>query len=613
MRLPSDVQFRETRLSLVPIEWRETLAKSHESRLAAALRHPAGIGLQSEAIRNSNLWLLDITQKMGRLRIPVSLSEAELRDFAQDRVKDAMSLTGVAGGLAEYRQKLNAYVSRYSITPPEAKVQDAPAIRRMTCPLWWRRALRKSQYRGVEAIAIDLGKVHKRGEIYASDVTVKRRQQQKRKNAEILESSEALNLDTGEVFQLAQLVDRSVANPAIRRGELMTRISGFESIAKSLGHEALFITLTTPSQYHRMRTGERGRQEPNPKWSGATPREGQQHLTRTWSRIRAALHRRGIRPYGFRIAEPHGDGTSHWHLLLFVDADQAEQMTNTFHHYALETDGEEAGAHKNRLQVVKIDGQRGSAAGYVAKYVSKNIDGHRVQKDLEGQNLDAVTGSQRVEAWASVWGIRQFQQIGGPPVGVWRELRRLDNRPEHSKTLQNARSAADAGHWGRFVEVMGGPVVKRRELPVRIARTEAGQKWDFTNQVAYPAPLTGYGEEAPPVVYGVVDGEKGKSYPSRRFRWDIKKGIEIRQGVKPVGPWSTVNNCTPAEGGKPENGWNIGSGPLLGSINTPCLDPDRLPCEGVVGGSRGGGRQWEASDGTYTGPPAENPARHPLI
>jgi len=118
---------------------------------------------------------------------------------------------------------------------------------------------------------------------------------------------------------------------------------------------------------------------------------------------------------------------THWHMLLFVRAtgkyktehvtDIASRAVRIMKRYAWRVDRGEPGAFKRRLDVKKIDWSKGSAAGYIAKYVAKNIDGVADHKTKEGhivaaENLGEVelVPSARVEAWAAAWGIRQFQQ-----------------------------------------------------------------------------------------------------------------------------------------------------------------------------------------------------------
>lgn len=53
--------------------------------------------------------------------------------------------------------------------------------------------------------------------------------------------------------------------------------------------------------------------------------------------------------FGFRVAEPHHDGTPHWHILVFVKPEQREDLRETFSFYALQVDGDETGAQKYRF------------------------------------------------------------------------------------------------------------------------------------------------------------------------------------------------------------------------------------------------------------------------
>jgi len=539
----------EDRLSWVPNPWQDRLRSIHAHRLREASAIPPGTGRQAEAERSANIWLFDKTERIAQLRVPINLKDAELCEMADNLAKRCMSLAEIVPGILlnaqQLRRRLAAFVANYGIEAPGDDVEDQPAIARMTDNLWWRRKLRVHQARLLEAEAIALGYVHRREQIYASDATVERRTQQRRRNALALENTELENCDTGESYVLADLAERSVANPKIRRGELMVRIKGFEHVAQGLGHISEFVTLTTPSKFHPKRTNEKGRIEDNPKFCGATPREAQAYLGKVWARIRAKFQRIGLRCYGFRIAEAHHDATPHWHLLLFLEPARRDEFREIITHYGLAEDGNEPGAQRNRVNFVAIDPTKGTAAGYIAKYVSKNIDGggYQVQDDVEGEGYESVNTSPRIEAWASTWGIRQFQQIGGPPVGVWRELRRTEDSQALSDTVKEARSAADSGNWRRFVEAMRGPTCERRNLPIRVAYTERGSKYLRRLAGMTDKPLNRYGEVPAGDVFGVRDTARDRVYVSRRYEWRV---LGVKHGAA-MRPWTRVNNCTQRE------------------------------------------------------------------
>ncbi|MHB8414605.1 MAG: replication endonuclease [Acidiferrobacteraceae bacterium] len=334
-------------------------------------------------------------------------------------------------------------------------------VRRACSGKFWRRRLLVYYGRRAEHATRKAGLVQRRRSLYVSGLAYRAHREKTRATERWLKECRAIS-DAGDQLSLWSVREASQANPALRRAELMTRLRGFEEIADELGHVGEFITLTCPSEYHA--TNADG--TPNQNYAGHTVKDAQAWLQKMWARSRAGLKRKGVTVYGFRIAEPHHDGTPHWHMVLFTLAHHRRALRRMLAGHWLSEGGRDAGAKDHRIKFKAIDRSKGSAAGYLAKYVAKNIDGFEVGDDLETDarpqsveempgRRDAALTARRVAAWASLHGIRQFQQVGGPPVTIYRECRRM-REPVELASIERARIAADSGEWADFIRATGG-------------------------------------------------------------------------------------------------------------------------------------------------------------
>lgn len=569
---PANPEWAARKVAGLPQRWQgRLLRKWHKVRNAFDV---TDVTAQGDATRSAAYLLADTVDRLKKTALPLDASDGDIIERAEKCARDCNDLASVFHCADTLRGAMASACEANHVTAPKLAREDRmrgeekaaanrSAIARMVCPQWWRRQLRKAHAKAVEGSAISIGYVNRTRDIYVSGESLIRRVQQNKRNAAMMEATRARN-EAGQEYTLAELAATGTANKAIKRGELMTRIAGFERIARECEHEGLFFTMTCPSRMHKWRTVAGGRVVENRKWDGTTPDEAQRYLSKVWARIRAKLHRDGFKWYGFRIAEPNHDGTPHWHVLVFFDAawrgDSARasmpRVSAIIRSYALADSGRERGAKQHRVDFEKIDWEKGSAAAYIAKYVSKNIDGYGVGKDLYGN--DVFETCHRVEAWAATWRIRQFQQIGGAPVTVWREVRRIKelpaDAPDHVVLAHRAcnKVAALEGEggegqsvaWDMYTKAQGG-VFCGRDYKIKLAVEQQDGTGRYGDALA-PRPVGVVTAVTVSYRDGIVSGVRLIDWlvKSARHVWEIIVRGADQSNESAARAWTRVNNCT---------------------------------------------------------------------
>ncbi|MCA1930913.1 replication endonuclease [Rheinheimera sp.] len=424
----------------------------------------------------ANVWLRLIMGKLKRIKMPLTAisTDTTATSWASEcfrwRYTSSRGSHITIDELIPRYKHLAAYAKRFGFVPPGADrkkmtpAQISQCVAHLDNEKWWQRQAKKTAARAREYMAIALGMVGRGAESYISKECLSEWVKQQKDAAEFLENnfiaaeSETANgFDDLDIISLSEAAAGSTANPEIRRLEMMARIRGMKEAAEAAGHTAIFVTITAPGAYH-YNSGK--------KWNGSDPRDTQRYLSKQWAKVRAELSESDIKISGLRVVEPHNDETPHWHMLLFVLPDFKESVIRLLKHYALQHDRDEKGAEQHRFTVEEIDPAKGCAVAYIAKYISKSINASHVETELDNETGEPIADvSQKCRAWASRWGIRQFQFIGSPPVTVWRELRRI-REPLTCEKTEAIREAADKGQFCKFVQLMGGLNAPRSSYPV---------------------------------------------------------------------------------------------------------------------------------------------------
>lgn len=533
----------------------ERLARVRDSQMSASFRFMASHdGLegvlvlpemsQDQVKRLSKLIAAHMSMCLdaacGDLFVTDDVKPEEIRQAWERVAAEAMRLDVIPPAFEQLRRKCRRRKPvPYDLIPG--------SLARMLCADWWYRKLwqMRCEWREEQLRAVCL--VNKKASPYVSYEAVIHKREQRRKSLEFFKSHELVNAD-GDTLDMEEVVNASNSNPAHRRNEMMACVKGLELIAEMRSDCAVFYTITCPSRFHA--TLNNGR--PNPKWTSETVRQSSDYLVETFAAFRKAMHKAGLRWYGVRVSEPHHDGTVHWHLLCFMRKKDRRAITALLRKFAIREDREELGKNTGpRFKSELINPRKGTPTSYIAKYISKNIDGRGLAKEVSKETGRSLRDSaEHVTAWASLHRVQQFRFFGIPGRQAYRELRLLAGQAGRAQgdkkagapVLENARldavlAAADAGCFATYIMKQGGVLVPRKHHLVRTA-------YELNDE---PSAYGDHGIR----IYGIWSPIVEGRICTHAIKWKmVRKAVDVQEATADQGacaPWTRGNNCPPVE------------------------------------------------------------------
>ncbi|NTS77333.1 replication endonuclease [Catenovulum sp. SM1970] len=498
------MNFIENRLTNVPVEIKRKLVREYISRYHKS-KH-------SNPLRTANIYLRKATQYINAtleqlpLEWAVLSNKHKLKKQAEACAIDCYDLVtqhqdkgafGVYLVLAKFADNWNIRPQYSELAFDELKDigfdKVTSVIARLCAEKWWRKKLDRLHVTTLEYIHIAIGDVGKTGSAYVSEAGLNAFIQRQKAEVNFLENMEIVN-EQGECLPLSKVYQASVANPEVRRVELLVRVRGIAEWAEENDYQAIFITQTAPSQYHRN----------SKEWNGSSPKQTQAYFTELFKLIRAEYGDLGIKPHYLRVVEPHKDGTPHWHCLFFVKKHECQALIDVYKRYAIKQDAHELKSKhgiKPRFDVEFLDGSRGAVA-YISKYLAKNVSAKGITDfvdDESGLALDDAVIS--VTAWARIHGLRQFQFSSGAPVSIWRECRRLKDVEIDDPIIADAVEASCNSRFKDFINSLGG------------------LNADSAISTVYESHENEYGE----ITKKIVGIEAIKQFITHSEKWEIRK------------------------------------------------------------------------------------------